>query len=219
MSKRKTIAVAIILALILLIGGMLAYFTDTDTKTNEFTLGKNVDIELKEDHFVENDAKDLHPNATVTKDPTIHNKTTDTPAYVFAEVVVPCYDTNAGATGTTPNYAPLFSLNGAYAQSTDANYGWEKISSSETANGTDKTITYVYAWKTSSGLTQLAGNATTTPVFSSVTLEPTLTQEQKATASATPNIVVNAYAIQTDEITGTPKAIYKLANPASTLTD
>ena len=43
MSKRKSIAVAIVLLLILLIGGMMAFFTDTDTATNVFELGK-VDI-------------------------------------------------------------------------------------------------------------------------------------------------------------------------------
>ena len=49
MSKKKTIAVAIVLALILLIGGMIAYFTDTDIAVNKFSLGDEIDIEyLKE---------------------------------------------------------------------------------------------------------------------------------------------------------------------------
>ena len=44
MSKKKSIAVAIVLLLVLLIGGMLAYFTDTDTATNVFVLGDDIDI-------------------------------------------------------------------------------------------------------------------------------------------------------------------------------
>ena len=48
MSKKKSIAVAAILAVVLLIGGLLAYFTDRDTKTNVFTLGDNIEISLTE---------------------------------------------------------------------------------------------------------------------------------------------------------------------------
>jgi predicted ribosomally synthesized peptide with SipW-like signal peptide len=44
MNKKKSIAVAIVLALVLLIGGMLAYFTDKDTKTNTFTIGDDIEI-------------------------------------------------------------------------------------------------------------------------------------------------------------------------------
>ena len=49
MTKRKILALALTLSMvaILAIGGTLAYFTDTDTKTNVFTVG-NVDITLEE---------------------------------------------------------------------------------------------------------------------------------------------------------------------------
>ena len=53
MNKKKGIAVAVVLLLILLIGGMLAYFTDTDTKDNVFTLGKDIDITLTESNKLE----------------------------------------------------------------------------------------------------------------------------------------------------------------------
>ena len=45
MSRKKLILTAIILALVLAIGGILAYFTDVDTKVNKFKMG-NVDIEV-----------------------------------------------------------------------------------------------------------------------------------------------------------------------------
>ena len=100
MSKKKTIAVAIVLALILIIGGMLAYFTDTDTRTNVFTLGDEVEISLSETGWTNSTgtnytlaaAQGVHPGTTVAKDPTINNESTTTPAYVFAEIIVPCYD-------------------------------------------------------------------------------------------------------------------------------
>ena len=58
MTKKKSIAVAIVLAIVLLIGGMLAYFTDTDTETNEFTLG-NVSIDLQEPNWVAANAQNI----------------------------------------------------------------------------------------------------------------------------------------------------------------
>ena len=64
---------------------------------------------------------------------------------------------------------------------------------------------------TCSKLARIANTTTTTPVFTSVTLAPTLTADQKDTASATPNIVVNGYGIQIDNLTVTsPTAIFAL---------
>ena len=39
MNRKKLIITAIILVLILIIGGILAYFTDVETKTNKFKMG------------------------------------------------------------------------------------------------------------------------------------------------------------------------------------
>ena len=211
MNRKKTIAVAIVMLLVLLIGGMLAYFTDTDTKTNVFVLGDEIDISLNEAHWVAANATGIHPGTSVDKDPVIKNESTTTAAYVFAEVIVPCYAT----TGSTVN-APLFKLNDstgtalATTVGSAGNSGWTLVSVSS-IDTTNKTITYVYAWGTSSAMTTLAANTSTTvPVFSSVKLEPSLTVAQKNTAGTT-DIVVNAYGIQTDGLdTSTPSAIYAL---------
>ncbi len=197
MNKKKTIAVAVVLLLILMIGGMLAYFTDTDTKTNVFTLGDNVDISLTETWTAAN-GLGIHPGAVVTKAPKIKNESSTTPAYVFAEITVPCY----ASSGTTAN-TPLFTFT--------ANTGWTLINT-PSVNTSTKTITYVYAYGTSSDMTTLASSTTTsTAVFSSVTLAPTLTAAQKATAPDTTNIVVKAYGIQTDSLSAsTPSGIFAL---------
>lgn len=214
MNKKKTIAAAIVLALVLLIGSMLAYFTDTDSATNKFTLGDKIDISVIENNdwtknatsgiWENDDALGIHPGAVVDKAPSIKNNSTTTPAYVFAEVIVPCY----ASTGATVN-TPLFTLNNIGA-------GWVKISSNETVNTTDKTITYVYAYASAAAgpMTSLAENTTTaTPVFSTVTLAPTLTAEQKDTAPANTNIVVNGYGIQTDNLgTNDPATIYGMTH-------
>ena len=213
MNRKKTIAAAIVLALVLLIGSMLAYFTDTDKATNVFTLGDEINISViennawtegtTENQYTNPNAENIHPGATVSKEPSIKNESTTTPAYVFAEVIVPCY----ASTGTTAD-TPLFTLN-------NIGSGWAKISSDETANTTDKTITYIYAYASSASgpMTSLAKEATTTPVFTTVTLAPTLTAEQKATAPSNTNIVVNGYGIQIDNLGSTnPNTIYGMTH-------
>ena len=216
MDKKKSIAVAVILLFILIIGGMLAYFTDTDTKSNTFTLGDNIDITVTEASWVPANAQGIHPGTTVAKDPVVNNVSTTTPAYVFAKVTVPCY----ASTGTTVD-TPLFVLNdstGAALGTTAGsagNTGWTliQVSSIDTAN---KTIDYIYAWGSSSTMTSLAASTSTaTPVFSSVTLAPTLTYTQQQTApltSSATDIVVTGYGIQTDGLgtNTTPTAIYAL---------
>ena len=207
MNKRKTMAVAIVLALVLLIGGVIAYFTDTDDATNLFTLGDVVDISLSET-WTASDGEGIHPGAVVTKEPSIVNESTTTPAYVFAEVIVPCYDANADGTYETPLFA-LLDENGDEGCNSD----WVPVETSQ-VNQTDKTITYVYAYGSSSAMTPLAESTSTpktktsTPVFSKVKLDEDLTADQKATASATPNIIINAYGIQTDNVGTTPAAVW-----------
>lgn len=206
MNKVKVMAVVIVLLLILLIGGMIAFFTDVDDETNIFTLGDEVDISLDET-WTPADGLGIHPGAVVTKAPSIVNESATTPAYVFAEVIVPCY----ASTGTTVN-TPLFTLLDAN-DNEGCNTGWVLVETSQ-IDTTNKTITYVYAYGTSSAMTSLAASPSTpktktsTPVFSKVKLDEDLTAEQKDTASATPNIVINAYGIQTDNVGTTPAAVW-----------
>ena len=103
MSKRKILALALTLSMvaILAIGGTLAYFTDTDSETNVFTLG-NVKIDLKE-NFDEDNAV-LRPGSQTTnkieKKVWIKNTGTEN-AYVWYEWYIPsALDSIDGSTGT-----------------------------------------------------------------------------------------------------------------------
>ncbi len=195
MNKKKSIAVAIVLALVLLIGGMLAYFTDTDNATNVFTLGE-IDITLVEDNWDATEGQGVVPGQTIDKDPVVRNDG-ESPAFVFAEVTVPVYAT----TGTTLD-ADLFTYT--------VNSDWTLISTSS-IDTTAKTRTYVYAYGSSSEMTSLAKDASTPAVFDEVTVPTTLTQEQAATASNTPNIVVFVKGIQAEGLSSTaPGAVYAL---------
>jgi len=203
MSKKKTIAVAIVLALILLIGGMLAYFTDTDVAVNKFSLGDEIDIEITEGDgwakdetttedltdWTNENAQGIHPGTNVLKSPSVHNKSTTTPAYVFAEVIIPCYTNDQSQLTPVYTHTP--------------NTGWTLINT-PTPDSQTNTIKYVYAYGTSSAMTSLAASATTTTaVFSSVTLDANLTAAQATALNGNDDITVNAYGIQTDGL-GTP---------------
>ena len=199
MSKKKGIAVAVVLLLVLIIGGMLAYFTDTDTKQNVFTIGDEVEIAVVENAWVPSKGQGGHPGTVIPKDPTIHNESTTTPAYVFMKVTVPCYKKGSSTSVDTE----LFSYT--------LNSGWTKISESE-INQTSKTKTYVYAYGTSTAMTTLAKNATTPALFNNVKMDETLTAAQAATAPATPNIDIKGYGIQVDGLgdNDTPQEIFAL---------
>ena len=93
--KKKILALSMCIALaaIAIVGASLAYFTDTKTAKNTFTMG-NVQIKLDETDVknpegdrVTSNAYDVYPGAVVTKDPIVHN-TGKNGAYIRATVNV-----------------------------------------------------------------------------------------------------------------------------------
>ena len=205
MNKKKTIAVAIVLALLLLIGGMLAYFTDTDSKANKFTLGEqSVNITLTETQWSTTDedrdgvpdaAEDVIPGKSLHKNPVIKNDSTTNSVCVFAEVVVPLANDST---------TPLFTYT--------LNNGWVEVGTPKTADG--KT-THVYAYGTSSTMTEVtARGETATPVFSTVTFNSALTADKLTNVNTAQQIDVNAYGIQYENLSSyAPATVWPLANP------
>lgn len=97
--KKKIVSFALVAALaaICIVGASLAYFTDTDNKTNTFTVGK-VDITLDET-FTENSK--LMPGLDVNKDVSIKLAADSEPAYVWYLWKIPAdLDSIDGTTGT-----------------------------------------------------------------------------------------------------------------------
>lgn len=75
--KKKIIALCLCIALlaIAIVGGTMAYFTDSDAKTNTFTVG-NVSIVLTEPNWDATgaaEAADVYPGEPLAKDPTVTN--------------------------------------------------------------------------------------------------------------------------------------------------
>ena len=102
--KKKLIAIflCVALAAVAVVGASLAYFTDTDTKTNVFTTGK-VDITLEE-NFDKDNAKLLPGSSSknaVQKQVTIKLEEGSEDSYVWYEWLIPAVlDSKDGSTGT-----------------------------------------------------------------------------------------------------------------------
>ena len=191
MKKRKIILAAVALLALFFIGGTMAYFTDTTTVTNTFTLG-NVQISLSEPSYNENAALALMPGAEIDKDPTITNVGAS-PAYVFIKITEPCYNNQKIFTYTI-------------------NAGWSIVGTAGTcvASTGVSTAATVYAYGTSAQMTELlttSGNDETTALFDEVTLLNSLTQadvvalnEWDAINGNDIKIVVDAYGIQSENL-------------------
>ena len=93
--KKKITAIFLCVALVAIavVGASLAYFTDTKSATNTFTMG---DVKIKLDETNVNDPEgdrvtsneyNVYPGAVVTKDPIVHN-TGKNGAYIRAIVTV-----------------------------------------------------------------------------------------------------------------------------------
>lgn len=196
-SKKKLIAVALLLCLVLLIGGISAYFTDkTQTLSNTYTIG-SIDITLTEPNWVAANAQGIMPGDVLAKDPTVEN-TGASDAYVFVKVSIP--------TGTVDGVADteLFTL----VNSNDVdgvNTGWTQVS--RTA-GTGE-VTYLYVYGSASTLSAVQPNASVT-LFNKVRLvNPT---NAATTTLANGSIDVTAYAIQTNGIPANTAASTVFAN-------
>ena len=76
MTKKKIVSLclAAVLVVMAVAGATVAYFTDTDSKDNTFTVG-NVDITLTEPNWNTNgqESDDVYPGEPLAKDPTVTN--------------------------------------------------------------------------------------------------------------------------------------------------
>lgn len=99
--KKKILSLCLVLALaaVAVIGGTLAYFTDTDAKTNEFTIGK-LDITLNEVFDAGNAMLKPGKVNAVNKDVTITLNEGSVDSYVWYEWLIPAVlDSTDGSTG------------------------------------------------------------------------------------------------------------------------
>ena len=189
----KAALIACALAAVMAIGGASAYFTATDDKTNTWTVG-NIDVELQEPLYdaAEDERENITPNKELTKDPQIVNKGNND-AFVFLKVTIPVADVKvASQDGSTMTEAEQELFDFAI------NNGWTKIS--EEADDSNNKV-YVYAYGTADKCTALAPDATTPVLFKDSKIKFKNVVEGQGLEGTTLSIPVEAYAIQTSDIT------------------
>lgn len=202
--KRKilTLCLVLVLAVTAIGGATLAYFTDTDSKTNTFTVGK-VDITLN-DEFEQRskllpvvyDEDGINPINAVSKVVSVANSAGSEDAYVRIHIAVPT------------SIAGLLILG---ADTEPKGWSWEQpVIYTATIDGIEYSVTCL----TNSG--KLAAEQTTTNVFEWVALRSDATAEDVAAVNGSFNIIVLAEGVQAtgfadaytalEEAFGTPDA-------------
>lgn len=200
MKKKVTaIALAVCILAVAVIGATMAYFTDTDSKTNTFTFGK-VDIDLTE-KSIEDKEKGVKagtvgtdggitypgvlPGLVYSKIPTVTVKDDSLPAYVAITATVPT----------------IYDWEGLFNYKIDSAFDWEK----KTVGA--NTVYYFYA-----NAAVTAGSSVTP--FTEVKINPALTQNDVKNLP-TFNVVVNAYGIQKDGFDDAKAAFAAAFTPTS----
>lgn len=191
------------------VGGVMAYFTDTDEKVNSFTVGR-VEIELQEpewdkkpdedDNGIPDEAENMVPMQTITKDPKVKN-TGDNDAFIFLTVEKPCREAvtvNADGTRNPSTMTELYQ----YA----ADKSWICLGSCPVTDGKGNQTArkYLYAYAGENGeCTAVIPGDTTVPLFEQVTFANLM--EEQGVENQTFSMPIHAYAIQTTDLDGGTK--------------
>ena len=118
--KKKILVLCLVVALAVtaVVGGTLAYFTDTDNETNTFTTGK-VDITLNETFTQESK---LLPGKDIAKIVNVTNNEED--AYVRLHIAFPADTIYYGANDGVQEYNNLVHFNQKYASLVAGEWNW-----------------------------------------------------------------------------------------------
>lgn len=180
------------LAGVMLIGGAMAYFTDADTATNEFTVGK-ISIDLTEPGWIP--PEDITPNQEIEKDPQITNDGVNS-AYVFMQVKVPTKSVitaNEDGTKNAEAVKELFTY--------QVKEGWTEIgTAAEETIGSQKYNVHTYVWGTAEACTAVDKGVTTGSLFDSIKFINVI--EGEGLEETQLDVIVDAYGIQTTDING-----------------
>ncbi|MEA4955717.1 MAG: SipW-dependent-type signal peptide-containing protein [Pseudoflavonifractor sp.] len=199
--KKKSILIAGLSVMIIAsmaIAGTLAYFTNTQTATNTFTVG-NVAITLNEApvsktgdtwtadptaaRVTENAYSNVYPGAVLPKDPTVTVNTGSSDAYVRVKATVShaaAWKAACAAHGITD----LTTIFGGYV---DAN--WSRAAITEDTQM--DTITYIYNYVGGANAGRLAADGTTGALFTSVTIPAGFTSAELSAIGANNGFTMN----------------------------
>lgn len=183
------------LAGVMLIGGAMAYFTDTDTATNEFTVGK-VSIDLTEPGWTP--PENITPNQEIEKDPQITNDGKNS-AYVFLQVKVPKKSVITANEDGTKIPADPARPNELFTY--QVKEGWTEIgTAAEETIGSQKYNVHTYVWGTAEACKAVDKGVTTGSLFDSIKFINVI--EGEGLEETQLDVIVDAYGIQTTDING-----------------
>ena len=181
--KKKIVTVCLVacMALTAVAGGTLAYFTDTKTETNTFTVG-NVELKLEEPAWDSTGAAKakLVPGREIEKDPTISVEDGSEEAWVFAEIQV---DANMKALMTKDGKELVDGMKDWFV-----GFGDYAVITQDDPN------------KVVLSLGKMTDDSPAVKLFEKVKVPTTLKSEELETLDGTTDIVINAKAIQTEGI-------------------
>lgn len=196
----KTTATALALVGVLSIGGIMAYFTDADTATNEFTVGR-VSIDLVEENWDPDLTTQITPLEEFAKDPKVVNDGVND-AFIFMKVDVPYANVTIAAQDGTKApakaWTELFSYDVNTADWTEVkgeiNGVTYPVMDEETG-----TATHLYAYGSATEMKALTkADVQTSTLFDHIRFANVV--EDEGLEETDLEVVVNAYAIQTTNI-------------------
>jgi len=177
-NKKKRITIlSITLAVVLAIGGTLAYLaTTTEEASNVFTFGENIRAKLTEPNWDPDEGKNLIPGYEVKKDPMITNLSSNgVDEYAALKITFTDNKTTAGTKLTDANTLKLLNMLDITWNTTD----WSLESGTLTTNAsgvvTAATAEQIYVYKHA-----LTPGQVTNPLFSSVTIKSDISDEDYA---------------------------------------
>lgn len=185
--KKKIVALCLCIALaVVAIGGAtLAYFTDSKTATNTFTVG-NVKITLTEPKWTENSK--LVPGTEIGKDPTVTVVKGSEECYVRILMTI----SNSKAWDDIFDKDSTLKIEDFFKGYVPTNWTYIK----NTENAANNTRTYEFRYKEAVNALNADANVKLPALFTDIVVPSTLTGTQIATLDGF-NIVIEAQAIQT----------------------
>lgn len=200
-NSRKIAIAALAMCAVMGVSSISAYFTDTDSAVNEFSVGE-ISIDLDEPSWdSENPPTDIPPGEEIEKDPQVEN-TGKNSAYVFIKVAMP-KDTFIKALDDGTRVESEAALQELFlVKSGDGEYDyltagynttdWELLTDYTDSESSDEYNYYVFAYK------EILGKGeTTSTLFDSVKL---VNAVEGYIDNNSYSININAYAIQSDNI-------------------
>ena len=194
------------MAVLAVSGGILAYFTDTEEKVNNFTVG-SIEIELQEPAWetkpdadsngVPDEAENILPLQTITKDPRVKN-TGNNDAYMFMTVEVPCRNVITVNDDGTKNAQAMTEL---YQYTADTSWYYLGKCPVNDGEGNQVAVKHLYAYANErKSCVSVPPGESTTPLFQNVTFVNLM--EGQGVDKQPLEIDIDAYAIQTSNLDG-----------------